>query len=516
MSDPVTRRKFLEQSTKLAGAAAAAGAVTAGCAENEHQVTLAGGNSPTATPRTARRTIGANEKINIALVGCGGMGSYKLCNFVASKQINLVAVCDIDDAQMTDKHFMAPTPAVTGAAEAMTEALSKNPARIKDYRKVMDRKDIDVVIVATPDHWHAAPMMLAVASGKDVYCEKPCCHNVHEGYLMKKAALKYGAVVQVGTHQREIPHIQEAREFIRSGKLGTISQTNTFTYGNETPKGMGNGPDESIPAGVDYDMWLGAAPVRPFNKRRFHNTWRWYFDYASGMVGDWNVHLQDIIMWTMGAVAPISVSCLSGHGIIEDDRTTPEAMLATYEFPATGEAPTSKQGFTHTYTMRKVSGKPWDAGGYGMDFHGTNGMIHLTRTDYITDPDKWDWKSWDPVAKHGLIGPNGSEWRLGNMTKEQKNRVDGGADQAAHTKHVANFLECVRTRQKPLATIESHYNTVVACHLANVSLRCAGRRLYWDAEKVMCFTDPEHRNADREANRLLTREYRKGYELPNV
>lgn len=511
MNDPVTRRQFLENSTKLAGAAAALGVTAAGCSQNEG---LAGGTA--AAGASSRRKIGPNDKVNIALVGCGGMGSYKLCNFVASNQCNLVALCDVDESHMKDEHVKGPAPAVAGAPEAMTAALAKNPDRIKDYRRVMDRKDIDVVIVATPDHWHAAPMMLAVASGKDVYCEKPCCHNVREGVLMKEAARKYGAVVQVGTHQRQMPHIQEAREFIRAGKLGTISQTNTFTYGNEAPKGMGTAPDETIPPGVDYDMWLGPAPVLPFNKRRFHNTWRWYFDYASGMVGDWNVHLQDIIMWTMGATAPISVSCVGGHWIIEDDRTTPDVMQAVYEFPAPEGAPTGKQGFVQTYTMRKVSGKPWDAGGYGMDFHGTNGMIHLTRNDWISEPDKWDWKSWDPVKKSGMIGPNGSEWRLGNMTKEEKNRNFPGADQAAHQKHVENFLDCVRTRQKPLATIESHYNTVVACHLANVSLLCGGRRLYWDAEKAQCFTDRGLKNPDREANRHLTREYRKGYQLPNV
>lgn len=494
MSNGVTRRKFLRNSTMAAGAMALA--------------TSAGRAQDTPAAKPARRTIGANEKFNVALVGCGGMGSYKLCNFMASNQCNLVALCDVDKSHLEDKNVMAPAPAVKGAPEAMAAALAGKVDRVTDYRKVMDNKDVDIVIVATPDHWHAAPMMLAVAAGKDVYCEKPCCHNVREGRAMVDAARKYGAVVQVGTHQRQIPHIQEARKFIQEGGLGIISQTHTYTYGNETPAGMGNADDEPVPPGVDYDMWLGAAPVRPFNRRRFHNTWRWYYDYGCGMVGDWNVHLQDIIMWTMGAVAPISVLCLSDFGIIEDDRTTPDAMQAVYEFPVPASVKTGKQGFTQTYTMRKVSGRPWDADGYGMDFYGTNGMIHLTRKDWKTDPDKWNWK----VA--GQKGPNDSEWRLA-WTREQKNRTDGGADGVAHQKHVEDFLACVRDRKAPLANLESHYHSVAACHLANVSL-LVGRRIFWDAQKELCFTDRELKNPDQDANKLLAREYRQGYELPRV
>jgi predicted dehydrogenase len=398
----------------------------------------------------------------------------------------VAAVCDVDDKQ------------AEGAAQDVAKRGAKPPRKVKDFREVMDMKEIDLVIVATPDHWHASPMILAAQAGKDVYCEKPCCHNIVEGPAMLDAAVKFKRVVQVGTHQRQIPHIQEAREFIRAGKLGKITQTNTYTYGNDTPDGMGNAPDGEVPGGVDYDMWLGPAPQRTFNPRRFHNTWRWYFDYASGMVGDWNVHLQDIIMWTMGVSAPISVTCLGGKWAIQDDRDTPDNMVAIYQF----------KEFTHTYTMRKTSGKPWDAGGYGMDFHGTNGMIHLTRNDWVTEPDKVDWRTGRKA------GNPPSEWRI-DWTKEQKNRHFPGADQLAHQAHVTDFLDCIRNRKAPLASIESHYNTVACCHLANVSLR-VGRQIFWDGKKEHCFTDASLTTPDAEANRLLSREYRKGYELPKV
>ncbi len=463
MSDGLSRRAFLGQSGR-----AAAG--------------IAAGLSVGTLLRDARAAE-ANEKMVVALVGCGGMGRYKFNNFMDSKLCDVAAVCDVDDSQMDL------------AAKDVVKKLGHEPKRVRDYRAVMDMKDIDIVIVGTPDHWHAAPMIAAVAAGKDVYCEKPCCHNIHEGRAMVDAAKKFDRVVQVGTHQRSIPHLQAAREFVRSGKLGTISMTNTYTYGNDSPKGLGQDPDTDPPPGVDYNAWLGPAPVRPFNRRRFHSSWRWYFDYGCGMVGDWNVHLQDIIMWTMGVTRPISVSTAGGKWILADDRDTPDVMQAVYEFPATENAP---KGFVQTYTMRKVSGRPWSADGYGMDFHGTNGMMHLTRKEWKLEADREDWNV-----------PN-SPFRTEGFKKQ-----DDGADVAAHMAHVMNFLDCVKSRKTPIASIELHYNTVVACHLANISLK-VGRKIFWDADKELCFKDRELTVADADANKLLGREYRKGFELPKV
>ncbi len=463
MSDQLTRRAFLGNSSRAAAGIAAG--LTAG------------------TLLRDARAADENETFTVALIGCGGMGRYKLGNFMETKQCKVAAVCDVDPAQME------------AAAKAVADKLGNVPEKIADYRKVLDNKDIHIVIIGTPDHWHAAPMMAAVAAGKDVYCEKPCCHNIREGRLMVDAARKYKRVVQVGTHQRSMPHIQEAREFVRGGKLGVISMTNTFTYGNDSPDGLGHAPDTDPPPGVNYDAWLGPAPVRPYNRRRFHSSWRWYFDYAAGMVGDWNVHLQDIIMWTMGVTAPISVSTSGGKFVLTDDRDTPDTMQSVYEFGPCEAAP---KGFVQTYTMRKASGKPWSAGGYGMDFHGTNGYLHMTRGDWKLEADK---KSWDDPK---------SEWRAQSFNKPAE-----GADQKAHLDHVLNFLECCRSRKTPIASIELHFHTVTACHLANVSLR-VGRKVFWDAKKELCFKDRELTSPDEEANRLLTREYRAGYELPNV
>ena len=476
MSSSVTRREFLGTSGRTAAG------VAAGLGLN--------------TMLRDARAADANERLTVALVGCGGMGQFKVNNFMDSKLCDVAALCDVHDERLD---------IVTKDVE---KKLNKTPKRVKDYREVMDMKDVNVVIVATPDHWHAAPMIAACQAEKDVYCEKPCCHNIREGRAMVTAAKNHGRIVQVGTHQRSSAHIQAARDYVREGKLGTVSMTQTFTYGNESPDGLGNKPDEDPPKGLDYNTWLGPAPVRPFNRRRFHSSWRWYFDYGAGMVGDWNVHLQDIIMWSMGVTAPIAVSTLGGKWVLKDDRDTPDTMQTIYEF---GPCEQSPKGFVHTYTMRKASGRPWNAGGYGMVFHGTNGLLQMDRESWKVEADAIDWN--DP--------------KKGNRTEGFDKKVQGG-DWNSHHAHVKNFLECVKSRQKPIASVELHYNTVVACHLANVSLRAGGiekdgdfvrykgRQIFWDPQKELCFQDRALTAPDEDANKWLAREYRKGFELPQV
>jgi len=460
MDKSVSRRQFLGTSSKAAAGVAA-------------------GLTLSSMVRDAD-AVEANEKITLGLIGCGNMGRGDLGFMMDTKQCEVAAICDVDDSKAKN---------VLGDVQ---EKLGTTPKVFRDFRHVLDMKEIDAVIVATPDHWHAAPMMLACAAGKDIYCEKPCCHNIREGQLMVQAAQKYDRVVQVGTYQRSMPHMQEAYDYIRSGKLGTISMTQTFNSGNETPRGLGDKPDTRPPKYVDYDRWLGPAPERPFNWRRFHFSWRWYFDYAAGMVGDWNVHLQDVIMWTLDASHPIAVSAAGGKYVLTDDRDTPDTMEVIYEFGPSRQAP---KGFIHTYTMRKASGKPWRLNGYGMEFHGTNGKMHLKRDRWSVEADEVNWRD---NKKDDL--------RTANFARQGAN---------AYEPHIANFLECLRSRKKPVATIESHYNTAVACHLANISLR-VGRKLFWDPKKERCCQDRGLAVPDDGANALLTRSYRKGYELPEV
>ena len=454
MSKPVTRRRFLGT-----GGRAAAG-LAAGAAMN--------------TMIREARALDANEKFNVALIGCGGMGRAKLQNFMDSGQVNVVALCDVDPTHIEEVQAL------------VNKSLNTTPKGVKDYREIADNKDINMVIVATPDHWHCATTMVCLAGGKDVYCEKPATHNIREARRMLDTATKYKKTLQIGTHQRN------AAAYPGGPRIRPRGETRQDHHDADLHLRKRNAGDEAQDhahaQGGGLQHLAGPRPLREFNWHRFHFTWRWFFDYGSGMVGDWNVHLQDIIMWTMGAMHPISVTTLGGKYVLEDDRTTPDTMQTLYEFP----------DFVHSYTMRKGSGKPWWFGGYGMDFHGTNGKMHVTREGWEVDPDLIDYS---PTA--------GSESRKPRVEPVKK----PGKDSAMA--HALNFLNSVREGKQPIAAIDKHFPVVVACHLANVSLK-AGRQVFWDKDKELCFKDRELTIEDKEANQFLGREYRKGFELPNV
>ncbi|MDB5350544.1 MAG: putative dehydrogenase [Planctomycetota bacterium] len=434
---------------------------------------LAAGSAAIATfPHPAVRTgddakAPANDKVTLALIGCGGMGRYDLADFLRAPEVQIAAVCDVDDS-----HSAA-------AAESVERARGKKPSTTRDYRAVLDEKSIDAVIVATPDHWHAIPFIHACLAGKDVYCEKPVSHNVREGRAMVNAARREKRVSQIGTQQRSGEHFQKAARLVQDGKLGRVSLTRTWNFSNEAPDGLGKPADEDhAPAGVDYDRWLGPAPLRKFNRMRFHGSFRWFFDYAAGMIGDWNVHLQDIVHMAMGVTAPRSVSASGGKFAIDDLRDTPDTLLVSYEF----DSPSGP--FVQMYEMRKGNGRGigGDAG-HGIQFHGTDATLYLDRGGFQVYPE-------------------------GARTAEIKS---GSSDQ--HWPHVQNFLACLKSRARCTSDIEIGHTSTVVCHLGNIALK-VGRKIYWDAANER-ITDKSGR-VDDEANVLLGREYRRGFELPNV
>jgi len=293
---PGSRRKFLKESLGFGAAALAA---------------------PAASAASAERVDGANERMRIGLIGCGGMGRGNLRDFTKLPGIQCVALCDVDDAQVAKaQKEILDADGVKQTAEFTT----------RDFRQVLDRKDIDAVIVATPDHWHALPTILACQAGKDVYVEKPLSVSIAEGRVMVNAARKHDRVVQMGTHQRSATHYADAVEYVKSGKLGNIRLVRAWAYldwKGETPVV----PDEPVPDGVDYNMWLGPAPARPFNKNRFHFTFRWYWDYSGGLMTDWGAHRIDIANWAMGIKAPSSAVSFRGkYGYPNDAMGTPETQ----------------------------------------------------------------------------------------------------------------------------------------------------------------------------------------------
>lgn len=458
MADDLTRRTFLN-TTGLAAAGAAIGTIAHPAIRTGHAA-----------------HVPPSEKLRVALIGCGGMGNGDLDDFMRADEVIVTGLCDVDERHLNR------------TAEKVERKYGTKPALLgKDFRAITDSPDVDAVIIGTPDHWHAIPFIIACLSGKDVYCEKPISHNIVEGRAMVSAAHKFQRVSQIGTQQRSGEHFQKAVEIVRSGKLGRISMTRTWNFSNESPDGFGRPADQDgAPEGVDYDRWLGPAPARKFNPERFHGTFRWFFDYAAGMVGDWNVHLQDIIHWAMDVTAPKSVHASGGKYTVEDLRDTPDTLLVTYEFDG-------KQGpFLQVYEMRKGNARGLGGdSGHGMQFHGTEGTLYLDRGGFEVFPE--------------------SEGRRGERKDRMAAIRSGGSDQ--HWPHVQNFLACVKSRDRCICDVETGHTSTVVCHLANISYKL-NRKIYWDAAKEqVTFQDGR---PDPEANALLGREYRKGYELPSV
>jgi predicted dehydrogenase len=419
----------------------------------------------------------ASETVRLALIGAGSRGNQLLDGFLPRPEVQFVAVADVDDAHA------GQTAERIGKTKNTTA-----PDVVRDYRSLLERKDIDAVVIATPDHWHAIPTIHACQAGKDVYCEKPLAHNVKEGRAMVDAARKHERVVAIGTQQRSSENFQKAVEVVRSGALGKIFWVQTWNFENISPVGLGTQPDTAAPANVDYDKWLGPAPERPFNLNRFHLLFRWYFDYAGGMMSDWGVHLNDIALWALGHKGPKTVSTAGGVLTSEDDRDTPDTMQVVYTFP---------DDCMLTYSMRKGNGLQFLGRGYGILFCGTNGSLVLDRSGHEILPDKID----QPYGIRLVKGPRENR-KIDLQPSTFKASGDGTNE------HIANFLDCLKTRERPTTDVEINHFSTNTCHLGNIAY-LTKRTLTWDAETE---TFP----GDDEANALLGRTYRKGYELPTV
>src|SRR5437868_10382607 len=261
------------------------------------------------------RILGANERVNVGWIGCGGRGMAVARLMRAVPQVAFVAVCDVYEPH----------------AAAAKEWAGSDCRSYRDFRELLERKDIDAVLVATPDHWHAIPTVLACQAGKDVYVEKPLAHNVREGRAMVTAARKYDRVVQTGTQHRSSPHYAEAARIVQGGELGKVHFVRLWNYTNMYPNGIGAAPDSDPPDGLDWDFYLGPAPKVPFNKNRFLSTFRWFWDYAGGFLTDFGTHRIDSMHQVMGVDAPLTVSA-SGHRYeLKDGGETPDVLQVTYE-----------------------------------------------------------------------------------------------------------------------------------------------------------------------------------------
>ena len=396
----------------------------------------------------------ASDRINVGLIGCNGMGFVDLKAFLTHPEVECIALCDIDDQVLNRR------------AADVEKLRGKKPANLyKDWRKLIDNKDIDVVIVGTPDHWHCLQMVSACEAGKDVYCEKPLGKSIEECNLMVKAAKKYDRVVQVGQWQRSDPHWQEAVRFIRSGQLGKIRLVRAFTYLGWCPS-IPVLQDELVPTGVDYDMWLGPAAQRPFNRNRFHFNFRWFWDYAGGLMTDWGVHLLDYALYGMDVSTPKSIMAMGGkYGYPNDACETPDSLQTIYEF----------DGFNVMWDHAIGINDGAYGRSHGLGFVGENGTMVVDRNGWEVIPEVVNKeKRMEAVA-------------LKKGTGEGLNN------------HVKNFLDCAKKHDRNTnASVEIGAHIAKFSHLGNIAYR-TGKKLVWDGTR---FTN------DEEANKLLIPNYR--------
>ncbi|MCC8199099.1 MAG: Gfo/Idh/MocA family oxidoreductase [Tannerellaceae bacterium] len=404
-----------------------------------------------------------SNKIKVALIGCRSMGYANLDTFLAYPEVECVALCDVDDEWLHKR-----------AADVEQKTGKKVPHLYKDWRHVIDNKDVDAIIVGTPDHWHCLPTVWACQAGKDVYVEKPLSNTIEECDLMVKAARKYDRVVQVGQWQRSDPHWDEAADYLKAGNIGRVRTVKVWAYQDGKPT-LPVKPDGVPPAGVDYNMWLGPAPERPFNEYRFHYNFHFFWDYAGGLMSDWGVHLLDYALEGMGADLPARVFSGGGKFAYPDDAMeTPDTLMATYAFRDFNIIWDHACGVNHGLYDRKE----------GLAFHGEKGTLILDRAGWEVLP---------------VVDDSGARMEAVPFRK--------GEGKGLYN-HVGNFLSCIQDRSLPAADVAIGARVAKMSHLANISCRVQ-REVIWDDVRSE-FT------GDREATALAKAYYRAPWELPKL
>jgi len=410
-----------------------------------------------------------SERVRVGIVGAGGRALSLIKSFSANEAVDVVSIADLDANRL---------PKGLSEAESIQK---KRPRGERDFRRLLDDDSLDAIVIGTPDHWHAIPTILACQSGKDVYVEKPDSHNIQEGRRMVAAMRKHKCIVQMGSQHRSTRRVQTAIEFVASGQLGRCTVAKAW---ESTKQGnIGFPADSKPPAGVNYDMWMGSAPERPFNVNRFHSRWRWFYDYGTGDLGNDGVHRLDMAIVLLNAACkaqgdqpvnmPTKISAHGGKWYFDDAQEFPDTLQATYEY---GAGPRSK---LLTYEMRVWAPYHYLGQSEGAAVFGDKGYIVMGNSNWVA------------YSRGGEVLGNG----------------DGDSHERPH---VQNFIECIKSRKKPYCDLETVGHPVsVVCHAGNIATR-VGRTLEFAAET-------ETFRNDDEANALRTRPaYRKPWVLPEV
>jgi predicted dehydrogenase len=438
MSKPIDRRDFL-------GAAAAGGFVGAAGLVRGQETRAQQGRETRA--QQGEKRLGANESVTLAIMGVNGRGTDLARGFTQQKGVRIAYVCDPDER------------AIGKAKGAVAERQKESTEGLADFRKALDDRSVDVLVIAAPNHWHAPATILACAAGKHVYVEKPCCHNPHEGELMVAAARKHNRIVQHGTQRRSAPDLQEAVERLRAGDIGRVMFARSW-YNNRRPS-IGHGKTADVPAWLDYSLWQGPAPEQPYRDNIIHYNWHWFWHWGNGELGNNGVHGIDVCRWGLGVDYPTRVVSAGNKYRWDDDQQTPDTHVVTFDF----------DGCSLVWEGRSWSPRGFEDDTFGMAFYGERGSLVI----------------------------RGDGYKIYDMQNKQIASESGRGDN-----HLGNFLDCIRNGKRPNAEIEEGYKSALLCHLGNISHR-VGRALAIDPANG-------HIKDDADAQKLWRREYRNGWE----
>jgi predicted dehydrogenase len=413
--------------------------------------------------RSYRSVLGSNELVRVAVIGCNSRGASMAGTFARQKNTEVIYICDVDDL------------AIKKGIKSVKDVTGKEPKGVRDFRTILDDKDLDAVYIATPDHWHAPASILSLRAGKNVYVEKPLSHNPREGELLVMAAEKYKKVVQIGTQRRSWPTLAQGIAELKSGVIGKVYMAKTW-YTN-TRGSIGTGKLTPVPSNLDYNLWQGPATRRPYKDNLIHYNWHWFWHWGTGEALNNGTHEIDVARWGLGLDYPLKVNSAGGRYHFKDDWETPDTQVITFEAP----------GSTIVWEGRSCNGSYNDNRSRGVIFHGENGSLHTGDNSYIIYDNK-----------NKLVKEVKSEI----IVTEGLNTTSPGEELDAV--HVIDFLENVRNNRKPFADALNGHKSTLWMQLGNISQR-VGRTLNID-------TSNGHIKNDEAAMKFWSRDYEKGWE----
>jgi predicted dehydrogenase len=436
-------------------------------------------------PTIPHSVLGSNDKIRMGFIGVGNRGTQLLHNFMRNRDIEVAALCDVYEPYITrNPSSLLKRYIDTGRVPKLGESFPKEYKQYKDFRKLLEQKDIDAVCIATPDHWHAIQMIQAVEAGKDVYVEKPLTKTIHEGRRMVEAQKRTNRVVQVGLNRRGSSIYQSLAKEIPNGKIGKVITAQAYRISDMYPNGIGKLKPEAPPKDLDWDMWVGPRQFRDYQYNIAPYFFRWWSDYSSQM-GNWGVHYMDAIRWMTGETAPSAINAQGGKYILDDDRDIPDTMEVTFEFESGMMVRFSIYEGTHGVGVK----------GGEIEMRGSKGTIVVDQNGYKIIPAKpGQFQTWDKLIEPEEESMEGKK-KFGDLAISENSTAI----------LIRNFLDCVKSRETPWCTLEDGHRSTSFAHLANISL-AVGQRIEWDAKE-------EKITNNKMANNLLHYEYRKPWQL---